>query len=494
MRFVTYFACATLVARADVIEEDDDLSFMRALSSNASNTTTTATTTAAAVTTAAASNTTTAAATTQATVSNATTTAAAVVTNATVTTEAATTEAATTAAATTEAATTEAAQVTEAPVANTTAAPKEETQSGGDDHGHDDSSAPTLIKEEDAAGLQSKISSNSTDTTTSVSVTSAVTADDPFEAALSGEEPTTEAPAETTEASSNATVSRMLSTPDPAVIAAHDLFCGAFSFAASTAMCDALSDDAAKALFDKSTVSEARRLCYTGLTLNDKSTKTGYDDNCSSTVADSKGACFVNQGEKANAALGGAILVYPSVVSCTLATGSGAGRSFATAVDMEIADAILEATPAITVDAAAIETAAAASVSSSAMQEVLSTALVVAAVEISKSPATKAVFEDPSLNVNVTASLGMSEADFNDVAEAITTAGGVAALDLTQVADSSTASGALGTTLKAVAAKVQQSYETAPVVAGSGAGSATSPATPVMVGSSIVVGLLSLLF
>jgi len=463
MRFVTSLACATLVVRATVVEEDDDLQFVRALSSNGTNATTTATPTAT-------------------TDPNATTPQAATTTdpNATTTLAPTTTAAAGNVTTTAAANNTATANVTEAPV---TEAPASGVVT----------SAPA-----DANAISGMLAnvSNGTNTTATelVQIEVKSTAKDPFYCAVSGE--TTGSCAATTAApAGNATTAapgggRMLASHAADLKAAHNTFCGAFSFSGAHAMCSGLGDANLVKLFTPSVtgtataaqVKTAMNGCVTGMSL---ASKMGATDCYQAAGAATVGACFGNGAAVSAAANPGAPRTIPGVKACTTSTGTNAASMvFKTTTDMSLPTWRSD----VTINKDTVKAAAQTAAGSTGAADVLSNALVMAAVEIS----TKQTSALSTAGLDMAAELGMSAAQFSAVQTAVNNAGGLAAINPSEVA-APTAGSALATAVTAASAAVKSSYAPTVTVTGSGGGS-TSAATGMMVGVSAMAGFLSLIF
>jgi hypothetical protein len=458
MRFVTYLACATVVAQASVVEEDDDLQFMRILSSNGTNATATTTTTQASGTT---SNTTTAPASTK--------------TNTTETTT--TTEASTTKTNTTETTTT--------------------TQASGSTTGADNENVkkPPKADSDALTGLMANVT-NGTNTSKAVviSVATKTKAMDPMYCGIKGLTTGTCAPAAGASNTTNSTLRMLASHAAADLVKAHDTFCGAFSFSGAYATCKGLGASVVK-LFTPSvttatpTAAEtnaAMNFCVTGLTL---ASKVGTTNCLQLTTTMTDGACFGNGMEVLRATSAAATppvmepLTVPAIRACTTSSGTDpAAMDFATSTAMSVPEWRTTGANAVTVDAAAITTAAK---TAAADTSVLQNALVMAAVEISISQPTAAA------SSNLATALGMSAADLKAISDVVVAGGGVGKIDLSEVATPS-ATSTLGKAITTASAKVAAAYVPVITVEGTGGG-ATSGATTMMVGAS-VIGFLSLVF
>lgn len=467
---MTYLACATLVARADVVEDDDDLQFMRILSANGTNTTATTTTT-----TAAANTTTTMAPTTTA-AGNATTTVGST-------------------------------ETTVDPNATTTAqnGTGSETKSAGGNETTTTSSGGKEIPKADSEAISGLLKnvSNTTNTTEvqTVAIEIKATAKDPFYCAVSGN--TTGSCAATTTAApagNTTNTTRMLEAPSRMLAGhgndlkkAHDTFCGAFSFAGAYAVCEGLGDSVV-ALFTPSTttktaadVKKAIGFCVTGLTL---ASKMGTTNCYQATGATSVGACFGNKAAIDAMNNPTQARAVPGVKACTKSTGTDPAKmEFKTNTDLMIpkwrTDTTSGGASAVTINPTAITAASKTAAANSAA--VLKNALIVAAVEIS----TKQTSALSSAGVDMATELGMTAAQFNTLKTAVTSAGGAGGIDLAELAKP-TAGANTGFAGALASASAQVSY--APTVAVTGTGGTTSAATGMMVGVSAMVGFLSLVF
>jgi hypothetical protein len=225
---------------------------------------------------------------------------------------------------------------------------------------------------------------------------------------------------------------------------------------------------------------------------------------CSDATTGAVGVCYGNINYKAEQAkkntAGGAIM-FGTTKACTKATsGTGGGSSFVSSTEVEVPSwKVSSAASGSTLSgfsAATIKASAETKAASSGNTELLKGALLMAAVEISNDPVAKDIM-DPAkapAGVNLTASLGVSEAQFASLKQAVATSTdfSVAQLDpssgvaptgdfATQLTDSKTAlTTAVGASL------VNESPSTG--------GGSTSAATAMMVGSSVVLGMVSMLF
>lgn len=475
MRFAKYLACATLVARAETIEEDDDLQFMRVLSSNASNANTTSTSS----TTSSSTNATNTTSSSSTTPSSNTTSSSTTKSSSNETSSSSTTQPSSNNETTTKASTT----------------PKEGEPKD------------TVSQEDKAKGeeLLAALKSNSTENVSTtatevVKIEVKATGADPFYCKLAGLTTGTCA-VTTTAAPSNST--RMLANHGNADLTkAHNVFCGAFSFAGSYAVCSAMSDAQVVGLFTpsatlstveatkKTQVNKAVSACVTGLTV---ASIIPGGDNCyqaTGAPATNKGVCFANSAEIAAVAAPNADRITPGVKACTKSTGTDPQTmDFKTETDLNIPTwrTTGGTASAITVDTTALKSSAETKAADPAAMEVLQTALVLSAVEITTNiPAAAA-------EVSVATAIGLTDDQLTAVATQVNAGGGVANMDLSQVTDKTSQPAALKTVMDTALTAVKAAY-TPTVTAGSGGGGSTSAATGLMMGVSVMVGFLSLIF
>lgn len=430
MKFLQSVALAAIAARADMISEDDDLSFVRRLQSNSSNNTATTTTTTTTTTDPNATTTTTTTTdpnatttTTTTTDPNATTTTTTTTTtmdpNATTTTtttvdvNATTTVAATTLAATTTdpnatttvAATTAAATTTAASGGKEpeTEAPKtkgSKGSKGGKDGDSDGAKTlPPMPKKEPKANM-----SNDTEPI-EVVLTSEVTIEPPF----------------TPPEMSSSLRLRRLSTE---LHKAYNLFCSAFTLTSGLVACQALqaagqipadgANDGAAQYAAGTVLFPSVDYCQVGITAMVSGT------NCADTAGDSKGACLTNGAQNGMSMHEG----------CTMHQAtSTAAYKYKTETKFTIPAA--EVSADVTAGVAAAKTASVTKMADPSTVDALQSYIVVAVVEMAKDPAVKAA-------VNLTESFGMDDAAIAAAQTAID-AGGATALVASIVADDGTA-------------------------------------------------------
>lgn len=338
----------------------------------------------------------------------------------------------------------------------------------------------------------------STTATEVVKIEVKATGADPFYCKLSGDTSAACTATTTTAAPGNST--RMLASHTADLKKAHNVFCGAFSFAGSYAVCSAMSDAQLVGLFTPSVTgttytaaqkNTAMSACVTGLTT--ANIVSAANEDCfqaAGAAATAKGVCFANAAEIAAVAAPTADRITPGVKACTKSTGTDpASMDFKTETDLNIPTWRTTGTSAsaVTVDTTAMKAAAETKAKDPAAMEILQTALVLSAVEITTNiPAAAA-------DISVAAAIGLTDAQLNAVATEVAKSGGVAGMDLSQVTDKSSQPAALKATMDTALAVVKEAYKPT-VTAGTTGGGSTSAATGLMMGVSVMVGFMSLIF
>jgi len=470
MRFVTYLACATLVARAEIVEEDDDdLQFMRGLATNNMSNATTMT-----------PSTTTSTTTMMKTESNATTTTATPTIQGNATTNSA-------------------GESTTMPDSVFTAKPADKPAELPPRK-----SAPDVDMQ--AAKLANATAANvDTKSVTEILVTSTFTTKDTL-----GDELATyivsdvEAPASgdaVQTANVTAGAGRRLGMHTAALTKAHNLFCAAFGFTASYAACKAMPKDVKVELYTSggdATDADGLANCVSGITLGSRHPMNTKNCLPSSNVKETpeNGVCFANAlasgnyDEIAGTTTAKPVQLSPETKACTVSNkgtavtvgNATAPRVFDSSVTIEIPNWLVAASDVEVSEAAfaSVTAEAQTAVSSNEAAAVLQAALIVAAVEI----ATKV----SDAQFNVTEALGIPDAQWGDIVSAVMAEGDLSAFLAKVAADPASAGAKFTAAVALVEANVIIENESAPPSTG------TSDAPSLVLGLSMFISLLSLIF
>jgi len=288
-------------------------------------------------------------------------------------------------------------------------------------------------------------------------------------------------------ASGNATnSSRVRKLTTNTVLQAFDLFCGAFALTNTAAACGAIPAAHRDILFGKATGGSSMDRCVIQL---NGAFKVAGSDRCNDVTASSKGVCYENAAAKDNTGARMDFGVHHGCVKAEAETGDT--YKFKTQTTMKLpkwkldSDATLQA-QAASFTPAAMQAAAQTEMASADSQKFLKAAVMVAIVAINNDPQASAVLDGTVAGVNLTESLGVTKAD----AQAMSTAMG-SGLSVEALNDDTSVLGGL---VSGQVTKLPATFSENLVAKEATAGGSTSAATTVMIGSSVVVGLLSLVF
>lgn len=254
-------------------------------------------------------------------------------------------------------------------------------------------------------------------------------------------------------------------------------------------MCQGMGETLVKSLYQSSDANTAMKNCASGIGL--PYFVASKSDQCMQTAANAntaKGACFENVLAQQNRD-GSGVMKAPETLACTVSTGTTAdAQTFTTDTKIAIPTWKVESDTAVTVNAADVVAAANTAAAATTNQDVLMAALVVAVVETSRDTSLTAVVAA----ANVTAAIGLSQAALDTLVAKADTAGTslFETITLDEIQDAAAGTGSLASAVT----EVKASDFATNLESGNTVTVTSSGATTIMAASSVVVGLLSLVF